>query len=140
MLKGIECRRIQARSLTSLARERVAMSEQTIVTTYRRWHPVLVVRVLRARRLPSLTRSSVQVIKVRTQQEPVRLCIAYLAAVEEEVRIQSTGLGDYALEIKGLLFACGKCTFSELESLIPRVAASDTCQPDPLMSYSDLHE
>jgi hypothetical protein len=121
--QGIEGSGVQALGLALLARECVAVTEQTVVATCRRGHPVLVVGVGRARGLPAVTGALVQVIKVRAQQDTVRLRVTLLATVEEEVRIQTTGLGDDALEIEGLLFVGGKCAFSERETFVPSVTA-----------------
>lgn len=140
MLQRIEGGRVQTLGLTLLAREGVAVTEQTVITARGRGHPVLVVGVGGARGLPAVTRSLVQVVKVRAQQETVHLRIALLAAVEEEVRIQSAGLGDDALEVKGLLFGAREGTLGECEALVPGVTASDTCQCAWFMNEGDLHE
>lgn len=143
VLQGIEGRWIQALCLALLASEGVAVTEQTVVATCCGRHPVLVVGVVRARSLPAVTRALMQVIKVRAQQESVHLRIALFASVEEEVRIQSTGLGDDALEIKGLLFVGGECALGEGETFVPSVAVRHVSAIQRFMnevSNSDLHE
>lgn len=140
VLQRIEGRRVQTLGLTPLARECVAVPEQTVISARGRGHPVLVVGVGGARGLPAMTRALVQVVKVRAQQKSVHLRIALLAAVEEEVRIQSAGLGDDALEVKGLLFVGSECALGECEPFVPSVTASDTCQCAWFMNERNLHE